>query len=306
MRAHYISLDHEEKRMIASMTGFGRAIVREGDTEVAVEIRSVNNRFFDVSLRIPRILANYEQKIKDLIGKVLTRGRINLTITINNSNHAVGHLTLNRPLAAAYVRLAKQMKKDFGLRGKLRVEQLLALPDIINADVPSAEDDKYWLMAERAITAALQELQAMREQEGRELKKDFQNRIKNLDQIIKKIEKLASDRPQAELEKLRQRVKSLIKDENIDEGRLEMELSLLADRLDVTEECVRFHSHNKAFLQMLEGESAVGRKLNFLLQEMNREANTIGYKAASAEISHLVVQIKDEVEKLREQIQNIE
>ncbi len=292
--------------MIASMTGFGRATVREGDTEVAVEIRSVNNRFFDISMRVPRILTNYEQKIKDLIGKVLTRGRVNLSITINNSTNAIGHLTLNRPLAAAYVKLAQQMKKDFGLRGKLRVEQLLFLPEIINTDLPSEADEKYWQLAERAISHALQELQAMREHEGQELKKDFKNRIKNLEQMIKKIEKLAANRPQEELEKLRQRIKYLMKEENLDQGRLEMELSLLADRLDVTEECVRFHSHNKAFLQMLETESAVGRKLNFLLQEMNREANTIGNKAASAEISHLVVQIKDEVEKLREQIQNIE
>ncbi|MBN2356613.1 YicC family protein [candidate division KSB1 bacterium] len=292
--------------MVASMTGFGRAAIREGDTEVTVEIRSVNNRFLDVSLRVPRILANYEQKIKDLIGKALSRGRINISITIANGNTAISHLSLNRPLANAYVRLSRQMKKELGLKGKLRIDQLLLLPDILNADIPAEEDEKYWLLAERALTTALKELQNMRESEGRELQKDFKTRIRNLEKSIKKIETLSANRPQQELDKLRQRIKSIVNEENVDEGRMEMELSFLADRLDVTEECVRFHSHNKAFIQMLETESAPGRKLNFLLQEMNREANTIGNKASSAEISHLVVEIKDEVEKLREQIQNIE
>jgi len=292
--------------MIASMTGFGRAVLKQDDIEVTVEVRSVNNRFLDISLRAPRLLANYEQKIKDLIGKVLSRGRVSLTITIANGNEAVNNLSLNRPLAQAYLRLAEDLKKELNLSGNLSVEQLLQLPDIINADIPPEENDKYWRVTEIGLNEALTSLQEMRRQEGEELRKDFTSRINNLEQLLSRVEAMAVDRPQAELEKLRQRVKMLLKDDKVEESRLEMELAFLADRLDVTEECVRFHSHNKAFLQMLEDEQAPGRKLNFLLQEMNREVNTIGSKASSAEISHLVVEIKDEVEKLREQVQNIE
>jgi uncharacterized protein (TIGR00255 family) len=292
--------------MIASMTGFGRAVLKRDDIEVTIEVRSVNNRFLDISLRTPRLLANYEQKIKDLIGRVLSRGRVSLTITIANGNETVNNLTLNRPLAQAYLRLTEDLKQELNLSGNISIEQLLQLPDIINADVPPEENEKYWHVTESGLNEALASLQEMRQQEGGELRKDFGSRITNLEQLLTRIEGMAANRPQAELEKLRQRVKILLKDDKVDESRLEMELAFLADRLDITEECVRFHSHNKAFIQMLDNEQAPGRKLNFLLQEMNREVNTIGSKASSAEISHLVVEIKDEVEKLREQVQNIE
>lgn len=292
--------------MIASMTGFGRAVVKQNDIEITIEIRSVNNRFLDLSLRIPRILSIYEQNIKDLVGKILSRGRINISITVANGNDTTNNLTLNRPLASAYARLAQEMKNELGLSGEINVSQMLLLPDIINADIPPEENEKYWSCAEIALNKALAEVQSMREREGIELRKDFETRLHHLEELLQKIETLVANRPQVELDKLRQRIKMLLKEEKIDEGRLEMELAFLADRLDVTEECIRFHSHNKAFLLMLDTESAPGRKLNFLLQEMNREVNTIGSKASSAEISHVVVEIKDEVEKLREQVQNIE
>ncbi len=292
--------------MISSMTGFGRASHKIDDIEVLVEIRSVNNRFLDFSLRTPRILSDYESQIKELVGKSLSRGRINVAITVQSENSNMQHLALNKPLAVAYHRLVRELQQDLGLAGEIQLNQLLALPDIIVVDDTTPEADRYWQCTREALNKVLGEIQSMRQQEGEELRKDFVRRIENLDRMITKVSELAVQQPVAEMEKLRQRVALLVKDERIDEGRLESELALMADRMDVTEECVRFHSHNKAFLQILDAESAPGRKLNFLLQEMHREVNTIGSKSASIEISHVVVEIKDEVEKLREQIQNIE
>jgi uncharacterized protein (TIGR00255 family) len=288
------------------MTGFGRATHRLADVEVLVEIRSVNNRFLDFSLRIPRILADYEAQIKELVGKSLSRGRINIAISVTNENSNVQQLVLNKPLAAAYHRLVQELKDELQLSGEIQLSQLLSLPDIITVDDRTPEAERYWECTRTALVKVLEEIQVMRQQEGEQLHRDFVKRIENLDQKITRAGELGANRPAAELEKLRQRVAQLVKDAPVDEGRLESELALMADRLDITEECVRFHSHNKAFLHILENEAAPGRKLNFLLQEMHREVNTIGSKAASIEISHLVVEIKDEVEKLREQIQNIE
>ncbi len=292
--------------MVSSMTGYGRSAYQKDEIEVAVEIRSVNNRFLDISLRNPRILADFENQIKELIGKSLSRGRINISITVQSQNANLQTLTLNKPLALLYHRLATELQQELNLGGRIELGQLLTLPDIIISDDNAPETEKYWECTRQALTAALEELQSMRRNEGAELVRDFMQRIENLEKMIRAIEALAANRPREEMDKLRQRVRALVQEERIEEGRLEMELAFLSDRLDVTEECVRFHSHNKAFVQILENEAAPGRKLNFLLQEMNREANTIGSKASSAEISHLVIEIKDEVEKLREQVQNIE
>ena len=292
--------------MISSMTGFGRAAHKLDDVEVLVEIRSVNNRFLDFSMRIPRLLADYENQIKDLVGKSLSRGRINISISVTNQSSNVQQLVLNKPMAAAYYRLVQELKQDLGLNGEIQIGQLLSLPDIIVVDDRAPDMERYWECTRAALAKVLDDIKIMRQQEGQQLLKDFVQRIENLDQMITRVAALGEQRPAAELEKLRQRVALLIKEEHVDEGRLENELALMADRLDITEECVRFHSHNQAFLNILENEAAPGRKLNFLLQEMHREVNTIGSKAASVEISHLVVEIKDEVEKLREQIQNIE
>ncbi|HNS73811.1 MAG TPA: YicC family protein [bacterium] len=292
--------------MISSMTGFGRASHKIGDIEVLVEIRSVNNRFLDFSLRIPRVLADYEAQIKDLVGKSLSRGRINIAISLTSESSNVQQLVLNKPMAHSYYRLVKELQKDLGLAGEIQLSQLLSLPDIIVVDDKTPEAERYWECTRAALVKVLEDIQVMRRKEGEELLKDFVKRINSLDTMITRAAELGAEQPAAEMEKLRQRIALLVKEEHVDEGRLENELALMADRLDITEECVRFHSHNKAFIHILEHENAPGRKLNFLLQEMHREVNTIGSKSSSLGISHLVVEIKDEVEKLREQIQNIE
>jgi len=292
--------------MILSMTGYGRGVHRQNDLEVTAEVRSVNNRFLDVVVKMPKTLSDYEQKVRELVGKYLNRGRINLWMSITSGDDKYQNLKINKGLATAYLRLAKQLKDEFNLNGDIDINQLLVFPDIITVEVDEDASKETWQCAEQAIIKALDQLSQMRQVEGQSLQQDFKNRIENLEKVIARIETLAKNSPQEELNKLRARVAKLIKNEHIDEGRLELELALIADRLDITEECVRFHSHNKMFLEILEEDTSSGRKLNFLLQEMNREANTIGAKTASSEISHLVVEIKEEIERIREQVQNVE
>lgn len=288
------------------MTGYGRAVHSQGDIEVTVEIRAVNNRFLDIVLKVPRSLGKYEGKLRERIGKELKRGRINVWVGITQEGNGEQKLKLNNSLLRSYLDISKKLKSDFEIKGELDINHLIGLPDLFELDEDEEAGEVIWSVVEVAVDNALKSLVEMRIQEGHELLKDFRTRIDILERHINKIEELAADRPAQQMERLKERVSRIVNGTPVDEGRLEMEIALLADRLDVTEECVRFHSHNKLFLDMLDADESQGRKLNFLLQEMNREANTIGAKASSAEVSHLIVQIKEEVERIREQIQNIE
>ena len=292
--------------MIASMTGYGRGVGRTGGVEVDVEIRAVNNRFLDISLKVPRLLGHFEQQIRESIGKHIKRGRISVWISVNRDDNNMVTAKLNRDLVRAYLEVSKQLQNEYNIHGKLDVGQLLAFPDIFQLSEEEEADATVWNCTQDALTQALKMLQNMRAREGKELEKDFLKRINNLELLVTSIEDLAQNEPMKQFAKLKARVEKIITNEQVDEGRLEAELALIADRIDVTEECVRFHSHNKLFLEMLQDDESQGRKLNFLLQEMNREANTIGVKAASPQVSHLMVEIKEDVERIREQIQNIE
>ncbi len=276
-----------------------------GDMEITVEVRSVNNRFLDLIIKTPRSLTNYEQQIRDIVGKFVKRGRVNVWIGITNEAEKYQELILNKPLVKTYLDIALELK-ELDVPGQVDINQLLTLPEILTVDSENDVEESTWLCAKSALEQALGEMNKMRVAEGNELYKDFVARVNQLEDVISKVQKLAESAPVEQMDKLRNRVKRLVPDTIVDEGRLEMELAIIADRIDITEECVRFHSHNKLFLEMLKDDESQGRKLNFLLQEMNREANTIGSKTSNPEVSHLVVQIKDQVEKIREQIQNIE
>lgn len=291
--------------MIFSMTGYGRGVETVGDLEITVEIRTVNNRFLDLVLKAPRSLANYEQQIREIVSTYIKRGRVNLWIGITSETDKYQDLVLNKSLVNAYTRVAQELN-DSGIPGNIDLNTILGLPDILSVDIDADVDEDTWLCAKQAIETALVAINNMRQAEGEHLYKDFVERVNNLEQIIINIEELSAKAPSESLEKLRERIRKIVPDDVVDSNRLELELALIADRIDITEECVRFHSHNKLFLDILANENSQGRKLNYLLQEMNREANTIGSKTCLAEVSHLVVVVKDEIEKIREQIQNIE
>ncbi len=295
--------------MIASMTGYGRGDVRTNGTETLVEIRSVNNRFLDISVRLPRMLSYFEDEVKNIIKQVLLRGRINVIVNVKesaNENESLDKIDVE--LAQTYLRQLKALKKSLKIGGKIRLEHMLALSDIFIPPENDAASKAMWEDIKKALMQALENLKQMRLEEGKELSQDLIRRVQNLDVLVHNIESLSIARIERERDKLRERIQALGIAKEIDESRLELEISILASRMDVTEECIRFKSHDKLFLDFLENnsEEAVGRKLNFLLQEMTREANTIGSKAYDADISHLIVECKEEVEKLREQVQNIE
>jgi uncharacterized protein (TIGR00255 family) len=292
--------------MIESMTGFGRGEVKENELEVLVEIRTLNHRFLDVALRVPKILNRYEAEIKETIRSQISRGRVEVTIMLKGEDHSDPDLLVDKALVSNYVRLLTRLKEQFSLRDSIKLEHLLHFPDIFTTENIKQTDVNCWPVVKKALESALADLKDMRLREGKEIKKDLKGRIKAIDSIIKKIEHKSKSRSKTEFDKLKKRLESITNLGLLENGRLEMEVALIADRVDVTEECIRFKSHNSYFLELLENGESAGRKLNFLLQEMHREANTIGAKANDSEISQWVVEAKDEVEKLREQIQNIE
>jgi len=293
--------------MISSMTGYGRGEVKRNRREIQVEIRSLNNRFLDVSLRLPRVYTAMEDEVRSLIRSELTRGRINVVVSLKENAVAQnGESFINMEFVSDYLKQLRRLKKKFNLRGKVKLDHILSNPEIFTPETSDEPTDEMLNMLKEAVKIALKNLRRMRQSEGKALGKDLVERIQFLDKWVDDIEALSKDRISNEYNKLRERVQMLIQNTELDEGRLEQEISILASKIDVTEECIRFKSHNKLFLEFLSSDSAVGRKLNFLLQEMTREANTIGSKAYDSEIAHLVVSCKEEVEKLREQVQNIE
>lgn len=292
--------------MLSSMTGYGRSEVNRGGITAIAELRSVNNRFLEVSARLPRSLALRENEVKELIRRRILRGKINTTITVERQNGDGVPLRINTQAAKEIFKLLNQLRRAAGLKEKVKLEHLLHFSEVIEQEEAPDTDEAEWAVVQEAIGEAVENLRTMRVQEGSELEKDFRHRLAVLEENVGNIEKLSRVQVPAERSRLRERIKQLLENETIDEGRLEMELALMADRLDVTEECVRFRSHTKFFLQAFNDGESAGRKLNFLLQEMNREVNTIGSKSSASEIAHLVVQVKEEMERIREQVQNIE
>ncbi len=292
--------------MIISMTGFGRGEAKKGGAVISVELRSLNHRFLDIDVRLPKSLNGCEADVKSMIGARLSRGRISASLSLKGEKVLAPELFIDRGLAATYIKLLQELKQEFDLSGQIELQQLLNFPDIIASGNSGEVDDEVLALIETAVQAGIADLEAMRVREGQEIEKDLKFRVKKVDKLVRKIERRARTTSRELLQKLRDRVVVLADSESLDDGRLEMEVAILAEKADVTEECIRFKSHNTLFLELIERPNSEGRKLNFLLQEMHREANTIGAKANDAEISHLVVEIKEEVEKLREQVQNIE
>lgn len=288
------------------MTGYGQTVVTENNIEVNTEIRSVNNRYLDISLKTPKCLSNYEREIKELINQYATRGRINIWVTIKKEEEKYENLNVNHALVQAYLRLACELSERYGLDNNLDVRRLFELPDVITFESEDEADQAVWNCARKSIEQALVQMKSMRNREGKEIESDFRQRIERLKNVVKNVEDIALKGPEIELDKLRDRVKGIVTKKHLDEPRLETELAIIADKIDISEECTRFTSHNTVFLELLDKQESQGRKLNFLLQEMNREANTMAAKAFTADISHAVVELKEEIEKIREQVQNIE
>jgi uncharacterized protein (TIGR00255 family) len=302
----YILRHYSRRDMIASMTGYGRGEATAEGVTVSVELRAVNSRFLEVAARLPRSLGLRENDIKELIRRKISRGKVNVVASVEREGNGTVPLSINISTARSYYKLLNQLRKAVKVKESVKLEHLIQFSDIFEQKEIENTDEKEWEVLQKALDEALLRLGQMRRDEGGELERDCRARIDLLDDLVTQIEGLSKEQVPAERTRLRGRITSLLEKEPLDEGRLEMELALMADRLDVTEECVRFRSHCKFFLEALSSAEAAGRKLNFLIQEMNREANTIGSKSSATEIAHLVVRMKEELEKVREQLQNIE
>ena len=293
--------------MVASMTGFGRAEVNKDGITVSTEVRSVNSRYLDLTLRLPRNFSQREKEMKDIVRTYLNRGNLNIIVKVEHDSNDVVPLKVNKAAAKSYYKLLNEIRKSVKLREQVKLAHLLTFSDVLEPVDEEGTDETEWELVQESVRQALQSLNAMRAQEGSELAADLEKRVRWMDETLNEIEKLSKERIPEERKILQERVAELIKDKFvIDQNRLELEIALLVDKLDITEECVRYRSHNKFFLEALNKNEAAGRKLNFVVQEMNREANTIGSKSSDATIAHLIVRLKEELEKIREQLQNIE
>ncbi len=289
------------------MTGYGRADVTKKGVTARVEVRGVNSRYLEVTPRMPRSLSLRENDVKEIIRGYINRGKVNVQVTLDSSSNGSAPLKINVDAAKSYYKLLEQLRKGVKLKEQVNLSHLLQFSEVLSATEETEAGEKEWQAVEQALHKAMKDFNEMRQKEGKELSKDFKKRIEWMGDTVGKIETLSKERIPEERKRLQERVEQLLEDKSVlDQKRLELELILLADKLDVTEECVRYRSHNKFFLEAMANEDSAGRKLNFLVQEMNREANTMGAKSNDATIAHLVVKLKEEIEKIREQLQNIE
>ena len=289
------------------MTGFGRAECQEGDYTYQAEIRSVNNRFIEINTRLPKAYVDLEQPLKKLIKTHCSRGSISLTISLGNSNEGSGEWDVkpNLPLATQYVDALNQIRDSLGIEGEIDLKSVAGLRDIIKIEPVTLDPAKKDLIL-NITTEVLASLKKMRVEEGENLQKDLAQRIDAIENHAAEIESRHPEVIKEYQEKLNERIKTLNEGLDLDKTRLAQEAALLADRSDVTEEMTRLKSHLNQFRNFFNANEPIGRKLEFITQEINREVNTTGSKSSDIIISNRVIEMKSELEKIREQVQNIE
>ena len=290
-----------------SMTGFGRGESKEGGVEVTVEIKTVNNRYLDVTVKSPRILSAQEENIRASIREKLTRGHADVFISFTDKREREKELRLDECAAKSYVDAAQKIKKLFPkVADDLTVTSVLRFPDVIKTDDVSVADDEIISALNSALSAALEKLNAMRLTEGKKLQKDMLSRMDTIETLVKSVEKRAGCVVENYRTKLEAKIKKILEGvAEVDEGRLLTEVALFADKSNIDEELTRLHSHISQFREICK-EPLVGRKLDFLVQEFNRETNTICSKSNDLEVTRLGLALKNEIEKVREQVQNVE
>jgi uncharacterized protein (TIGR00255 family) len=292
--------------MPRSMTGFGRSELRSDRHEISVEIRSLNNRYLDIGLKLPKSLITYEYILKELIKKRVIRGKLNAIVSHKNLMLTNGDFRLNESTVQFYLQLLERIKDQTGLKDSITLDHLLQFKELLEPEEGVLEDDEIESMLVNVFEKALDNLDSMRMKEADNIGTDIYSRLDTINGILRIIIKKAKDSPRSELNKLFSRLQEQIDKKKVDKDRLEMELALIADRVDITEECTRLSSHLDLFKEIMDTKAEVGKQLTFVLQEMHRETNTIGSKTSDVTISHEMIRMKEEIEKLREQVQNLE
>jgi uncharacterized protein (TIGR00255 family) len=289
------------------MTGFGRAELERDGRVLVAEARSVNHRYLEMAIRLPRGLHALENKLRVYLQTRMTRGKLNLSLSWKGMGEEDSNLSLDMVLARRYYDILQDVRNAFDFREPVTMGQLLAHPDILKFTDPDLDLDAAWDHVQAVVGKAVGDLLTMRRSEGEALARDLRGRMETLRELVTLVETRAPERVAAIKVRLHSRVQELLKGEaGVDPERLVLEAAFQAERMDCTEECVRQRSHIDQMEELLTGEEAAGRKLNFLTQEMNREANTIGSKANDTVVARHVIRLKEEIEIIREQIQNIE
>ncbi len=292
--------------MIKSMTGYGRELALSEGRDILVEIRSVNHRYYEFSARVPRIYGYLEEKLKTFLNGRIARGKVEISVSVINSASTEEIIEVNRSVAKGYIDALTSANEELGLNNDLSLSHLLKLSDIFTVKKVIEDEEAVWGLVKPAAEAALNKFIEMRTIEGEKMKLDISGRLDFIEQAVSKIEKKSPEVTEGFRLRLCSRLSELLADKNIDEGRILTEAAIFSEKTAVDEETVRLRSHITQFSTLIESDEAVGRKLDFLVQEINREVNTIGSKAQDLEITRLVVDMKAEIEKIREQIQNIE
>lgn len=292
--------------MVKSMTGFGRCEISEGDRKMTVEMKSVNHRYLDVAIKMPKKLNFFESAVRSLLKTYIQRGKVDVFITYEDLSEANTTLRYNQALAAEYLKYLNQMAEEFHLEQDVKVSALSRYPEVLVMEEVQEDEEELWKLLEKAVKGACEQFVETRIREGENLKRDL---LIKLDELLEHVAYVEERSPQivAEYrEKLTEKVKELLADTQMEESRIAAEVTIYADKICVDEEIVRLKSHIKHTKETLEKEDSVGRKLDFIAQEMNREANTILSKSNDLEVSNHAIELKTGIEKVREQIQNIE
>lgn len=292
--------------MIKSMTGYGRAQQLVDGMNITVEIKSVNHRYFEFSSKLPRSYGFLDEKLKSFFMGKLTRGKMECYVQIETVEEPDTIISVNHPLVQGYLAAYKELAETYGLENNIKVSDISRVSDIFAIRKQAADEDKIWAAVSIVAQEALNGFVAMREREGERLKADVLSRLATILENVEFVEERSPETVKEYNEKLLGRLKELLADTHIDEQRILTEAAIFADKIAVAEETVRLRSHVSQLTSFLDSSEAVGKKMDFLVQELNREANTIGSKAQDVEIARRVVSIKAEIEKIREQIQNIE
>lgn len=292
--------------MIKSMTGFGRAELIDEEKKITVEMKSVNHRYLDVNMRMPKKFSVFEASIRSLLKEYIQRGKVDVFITCEDYTQSRVSVKYNREIAQQYLGYLQEMSRDFQLSGEINAALLSRYPEVLTMEEQTEDEDEMWGALEGVIRNAAVQFVEARTKEGIELKRDILDKLEKMEEKVELVEKRSPDIIKEYREKLETKVKELLADMQMEESRIAAEVILYADKICTDEETVRLKSHIKHTKSVLDEKEGIGRKLDFIAQEMNREANTILSKANDLETSNLAIDLKTEIEKIREQIQNIE
>lgn len=293
--------------MIRSMTSFGRSNSEEGKKRVfTVEMKSVNSRYLDVNIRMPKSIISLEEEIRKMISNSLNRGKVDVFINIKNYNEGAGVPKVDINLAQGYLQCLKEIEEKLNIKNDISVMQIARFPEVITMIEEEDKIDEIWEELKPLISSSLDMMINMREVEGEKLKEDILIKINQIEELVYKVEEFADSIPKVFKQKIEERLKDLLGNVEVDENRIATEVCILADKATVDEEIIRLNSHINQVRETLKLNEPIGRKLDFIVQEMNRETNTIGSKSSDIKMTNIVIDIKNILEKIREQVQNIE